>query len=491
MRCSYCGKKLRDSARFCPYCGKRNDGGSKFAEKFDSENDLLVVKSCEIYHDRKPYRNMGKHLLSVRAAAVLICIVLLCGAGICGTVCFVIPEVRYKAAEKLYSEGKLSEAKEAFSKLDGYKNSSALALKCGYENALFLMKNEDYSHAADAFTALNGYADSNFLAAECMIKMAEEQAEKGDLALASSIYAAAGKPELILPAAEKKAADLAENGDYFAAADISAEYADPDDAAEYRYLGAIHAREMKQYKTAADNFAILGDYKDSPALAEECFYSHYCSEYIEHGASEETARGFYFLGNYRDSRDRFLKCSYEYGNICLNNGDYFTAASMFMNIVPYENSEGLLYKSRYTLGTSLLESDPASARSVFALLSTYNDSAKMKKSAAEKLPAKESWYADGFTSTDGYYTSVFRSTDVMLVSCSVGTDLISQPVTLTITLKDSIGSILSADCENVRNSSSFGVSFSLTGLSAGKAEVTVSRKDNGTILRNINIIIKE
>ncbi len=491
MRCSYCGRKLRDSAKFCPYCGKKNEGGSEFAEKFDSENDLLVVKSYEIYRCKKPYRSMGKHFLSVKAAAALICGVLLFVAGICGTVCFVIPEIRYRAAERLYSEGKHSDAREAFSKLDGYKNSSLLALKCGYENALLLMKNEDYPHAADAFTELNGYADSDLLAAECMIKMAEEQAAKGDLSLASSIYAAAGKPELILPAAEKKAAELAKSGDYFAAADISAEYADSEDAAEYRYSGALHAREMKQYKTAAENFVLLGGYKDSAVLAEECFYSFYRSEYAEHGASEETARGFYFLGNYRDSREYFLKCSYEYGNICLNNGNCFAAAAMFMNAVSYENSDELLYKSRYALGVSLLESDPASARSVFALLSTYNDSAKMKRSAAERLSAKEIWYADGFTSTDGYYTSIFKRNDVMLVSCSVGTESISPPVTLTITLKDSAGAELSADCENVRNSSSFGVSFSLSELSAGKAEIIVSRKDSGSVLRNIGIIISE
>ncbi len=501
MRCAYCGKKLRETAKFCPYCGKKNDAGSEFAEKFNVENELLVVKAQEIFRGAKtpPSEKGGK--FPVSAVVFAVCAVLVC-AGIFAAVKFIVPEVRYTNAEKLYTDGNYSEAEKAFSALNGYKDSGRYVLKCGYENALELMNDGLYPEAADAFTSLDGYADSDALAAECMVEIADEYAENGNLPAAASVYAAAGKPELIVPSAKRKAASLAENGNYFDAAAISARYDSAEQAAEYRYMGASAAKESGDFKTAADNFYILGDYKDSAALYEECAYGFYHAEYNEKGASEETVRGFYFLGNYRDSRDLFLKASYEYGKSCLENGDCFMAEAMFKNAAGYKNSAEMLYKARYALGDSLLEDDPASARSVFAFLSTYSDSARKKSSAAERLSEKESWYADGFTAVDGvtgsdaakpsgvYYTSVFKKSDGLVIFCNAGTDTISAPVTLTLTLRDSTGNEVSADCENVRNSGSFSGSFTLSGFSAGKAEIIISRKDSGNILRTIEITIE-
>ncbi|MDE6762843.1 MAG: hypothetical protein K2J73_04095, partial [Oscillospiraceae bacterium] len=227
------------------------------------------------------------------------------------------------------------------------------------------------------------------------------------------------------------------------------------------------------------------------------------AEYEKHGASEATFRGFYFLGDYLDSREIFPKIAYEYGKKCFEEKDFFTAAAMFRNADTYEDSQTMLYETRYALGESLSESDPASARSVFALLSTYLDSSKKKKAAAEKLGsgdsryesknwyADESWYADGYTSTEGYCTSVFTKVDVLLVSCTAGTDTISPPVTLVLTFRDSAGTEVSADCENVRNSGSFSGSFSLASAASGTAEIIISRKDSGSVLRTIPIVIED
>lgn len=496
MRCAYCGKKLRETAKFCPYCGKKNVAGSEFAEKFNNENGLLVVKAQEIFRGEKKASTERSGKIPTFAAVSAVCAALVC-AGIFAAVKLIVPEVRYTNAEKLYTDGNYSEAEKAFSALDGYKESGRYVLKCGYENALELMESGLFPEAADAFTSLDGYADSDALAAKCMVEIADEYAENGNLPAAASVYAAAGKPELIVPSARRKAASLAESGNYFDAAEVSAKYDSAEQAAEYRYMGASAAKESGDFKTAADNFYILGDYKDSVSLYEECAYGFYCAEYGEKGASEETVRGFYFLGNYRDSRDMFLKASYEYGKSCLESGDCFMAVAMFKNAAGYSNSAEMLYKARYALGDSLLEDDPASARSVFAFLSTYSDSARKKSSAAERLSEKESWYADGVTAVDAaelsdvYYTSAFKKSDRIVISCNAGTDTISAPVTLTITLRDSAGNEVSADCENVRNSGSFSGSVSLSGFAAGKAEIIISRKDSGNILRTIEIMIEE
>ena len=162
-----------------------------------------------------------------------------------------------------------------------------------------------------------------------------------------------------------------------------------------------------------------------------------------------------------------------------------------MNSGSYESSPSRLYETRYALGDSLAESDPASARSVFALLSTYLDSSKKKKAASERLADGESWYADGYTSASGYYTDVFTKNDVLLVSCTAGTDTISPPVTLVLTFRDSAGNEVSADCENVRNSGSFSGSFSLSSAAVGDAEIVISRKDSGSVLRTILITVRD
>lgn len=490
MRCGYCGKKIRDTAKFCPYCGKENTGnGSEFAGKFDAKDGLLVVKAQEIFTDDKPQKVIRDKKMPFRAAAVSLASVILI-AGIYATVRFAMPEIRYSNAEKLYAEGNISEAETAFSKLGDYKSSAEYVRKCRYEIAEKLMNDGLYPEAADAFTSLDGYADSNMLAAECMIRIADNYADEGDLRSAASFYAAAGRPELAKLAAKRRAEALVKSGDYFSAADVSQKYGNTEAAYEYRYTGAAEAQKNGDLKTAADNYGKLGDYRDSAALAEKCAYGYYKSEYAKNGASEAAVRGFYFLGDYLDSREIFPQIAYEYGKKCFEEKDFSAAADMFRNAGTYENAEDMLYRARYALGDSLIESDPASARSIFALLSTYSDSSKKKKAAAEKLGSDESWYVDGYTSVNGYCTSVFGKDDVLLVSCTAGTDFISSPVTISLTFRDSAGNELSADCD-VRNSASFGVNFSLSSAAAGKAEIIISRKDTGSVLRTIPIVIED
>lgn len=496
MRCGYCGKKISETARFCPYCGRKNTGnGSEFAGKFDSEDGLLVVKAQEIFSEAQHIQHTRQHSFPIfEKKHILKAAVILCAASISVSVClaasFIAPEIRYSNAKKFYEEGYLSEAEKIFSELGDYKNSADYIRKCRYKTALALMDDELYPEAADAFTALDGYADSNLLAAECMVRMADSYADEGNLRSATSIYAAAGKPELAKLAAKRRAEALAKSGDYFSAADISQKYGNFEAACEYRYTGAAEAQKNGDLKTAADNYDKLGDYKDSAALAEKYAYEYFKSEYDKKGASEETARGFFFLADYLDSRELFPKAAYEYGMKCFEKKDFSTAADMFRNAGTYENAEEMLYKARYALGDSLIESDPSSARSVFALLSTYSDSSTKKKAAAEKLGSGESWYADGYTSVNGYCTSVFGKDDILLVSCTAGTDYISSPVTILLTFKDSAGNELSADCK-VRNSASFGVNFLLLSAAAGKAEIIISRKDNGSVLRTMPVVISD
>ncbi len=546
MYCSECGKELRASAKFCSFCGtavteneqqadkeaevletdieqvafeeeiaeifseeetasdekavtdedneivtETEAESSEFAEKFQEENGLFVVKEQAPAFTSDVEAQEKKRFPWLKISAAALCVAVI-GIAAYAVPKFVVPAVNYSNAQKLYESGDYQSAKTAFSALEGYKESNDYILKCDYSEAEQLFNNRKYPEAADAFTALDGYSDSDARAVECMLKIAENYIAVGEYDAAMSVYAAAGKTDLAEQTALQKIEALAADGKYFEAAEIAENYCGEDVITEYRYQGALAAKKSGDYKTAADNFYKLGSYSDSAKLAKECTYSFYMTEYTKNGASEEIVRGFYFLGDFSNSHDMFIETSYNYGLECIENGKYTSAIAMFKNCGTYKSAMGELYRARYNLGKSLLDSDPASARSIFALLSTYSDSASQKKIAASKHPDDhEDWYADGFTSTGSYYTTVFRKTDTLLVSCTAGTETISEPITLTLTFRDSEGTEITADCENIRNSGSFSGSFSLSSAANGDAEVIIARKDNGAILRTIKITITE
>lgn len=400
-----------------------------------------------------------------------------------------IPSIRYKNAEKLFSRADYDAAEEIFAELGNYAQSSDYIIKCRYEKALELMANGQYPEAADAFTRLDGYGNSDQLVQDCMLKIAEKYMEDGEFESAMSVYKAAGKSELAETAAAERAEKYAADGDYFAAYELAEKYCGSEISTEYFYLGAEKARNDGDFKTAADSFYKLGSYKNSAELAEECTYEFYRSEYAKNGASEETTRGFYFLGNFRDSHDMYLQNAYEYGVKCFEDGNFASAAAMFRNAASYKDAGGQLYSARYELAESLEKDDPASAKSIFAMLGNYRDSASHKSAAAKKVP--ESWYADGYTSVGDYCTTVFRKNDMLTVYCTAGTDIQSGPVSVVLTLTDESGNAASAEYENLRNSGSFSVSFPLSDTAKGKAEVSVTRKDNGAALRNFEITVAE
>lgn len=492
MVCRKCGKKIRDRARFCPYCRAEV---SELAEKFDETDGLYIVKEPamkEILHvNIAPPRGEAPAVSIIS----LIITILIIAALIIIAYCipnYIVPGIRYRNAEDLYMNADYNAAEDIFSQLGDFRRSESYVTKCRYKKALELMDKELYPEAADAFTSLDGYSDSDALARECMLRIAESYEDDGSFDAAMSVYAAAGKAELAEKTALRKAEALAEEGNYFAAARAAERFCDKETISEYIYLGASKAMSEGSYKVAADNFYRIGDYKDSVSLADKCAYNFYISEYKKNGASEETVRGFYFLGNYRDSEDMFIKNSYEYGEKCLENEDFSSAAAMFRNAGSYSDSSAKVYAARYELGKALEDTDPASARSVFAMLGNYSDSNKRKENISGS-----SWYVDGFTSVcgstdaDSYHTTVFRKNDTLTLYCTAGTDSPSPAVTMVMTFRDSSGLTVPADCENIRNSSSFSGSFSLSEASAGKASVTVSQKETGEILRIFDITIAE
>lgn len=470
-----------------------NEEKTEISEKFNEKDGLYVVsgQSAEMSETE---RETGNFPTKKRKFPVfgIIAAVLLAGISVT-SVYFIsdkaIPSMKYKNAEKLFSQADYDAAEEIFAELGNYAESYDYIIRCRYERASELMANGQYPEAADAFTMLDGYGNSDQMVQECMLKIAEKHMENGEFEAAMSVYKAAGKGELAETAAAERAEKYAAEGDYFAAYDLAEKYCGSEISTEYFYLGAEKARNDGDFKKAADSFYKLGNYKNSAELAEECTYEFYRAEYAKNGASEETARGFYFLGNFRDSRDMYLQNAYEYGVKCFEEGNFAAAAAMFRNAAGYKDSGGQLYLARYELAKSLENDDPASAKSIFSMLGNYRDSASHKSAAAKKVP--ESWYADGYTSVGDYCTAAFRRNDMLTVYCTAGTDSQSGPVSLVLTLTDADGNTASAEYENLRNSGSFSVSFPLSDTAKGKAEVSVARKDNGAVLRSFEITVSD
>lgn len=476
--------------RETPFANEKN---TEISGKFNEKDGLYVVsgQSAEMSEIAKETGNLpnGKRKFPVLKA---IAAVLLVGISVT-SVYFIyekaIPSIRYKNAEKLFLQADYDAAEEKFAELGNYAESSDYVIRCRYERASELMANGQYPEAADAFTRLDGYGNSDQMVQECMLKIAETHMENGEFEAAMSVYRAAGKSELAETAAAERAEKYAAEGDYFAAYELAEKYCGSEISTEYFYLGAEKAQKDGNFKTAADSFYRLGNYKNSAELAEECTYEFYCAEYAKNGASEETARGFYFLGDFRDSNDMYFQNAYEYGVKCFDEGNYAAAAAMFRNSTGYKDSGGQLYLARYELAKSLENDDPASAKSIFSMLGNYRDSSSHKSTAARKFP--ESWYADGYTSVGDYCTTFFRRNDMLTVYCTAGTDSQSGPVSLILTLTDESGNEASAEYENLRNSGSFSVSFPLNGTAKGKAEVSVARKDSGAVLRSFEITVAE
>ncbi len=94
----------------------------------------------------------------------------------------ILPNNRYKAAVRLYEEGKYEQALDAFAAMKGYKDSAEQIERCktglkdkSYAAAVELYEGGKYREAIDAFKALDGYKDSADMIDACYLgKYGEE-----------------------------------------------------------------------------------------------------------------------------------------------------------------------------------------------------------------------------------------------------------------------------------------------------------------------------
>ncbi len=233
-----------------------------------------------------------------KIAAIIAPIIVACIAFVIVLTKVIIPNQKYNAAVELYNAGKYEDAIEAFTALDGYKDSAEQITECknaeAYVYAITAMEEGLYDNAITAFTMLDGYKDSAVQIEKCETAIKDEK-----YAAAIELYTA-GKYEDAIAA--------------FSALDGYKDSAAQIEKCEKlfkneNYAAAVELYNIGKYEEAIEVFSALNGYKDSAVQIEACEAAIKDEKYAEAmelynaGQYEEAIAAFSALGGYKDSKD--------------------------------------------------------------------------------------------------------------------------------------------------------------------------------------------
>ncbi len=183
----------------------------------------------------------------------------------------IIPNAKYNDAVALMNDGKYTEAIDAFTALDGYKDSNTQIQNCEtaimggkYNDAVALMNKGKYTEAIDAFTALDGYKDSNTQIQNCETAIMD------------------GK-----------------------------------------YNDAVALMNAGKYEEAIAAFTALDGYKDSESQIQNCKYNDAVA-LMNEGKVVEAYETLIALDGYKDSDEKAKELHEQYPLECCAIGDYIT-----------------------------------------------------------------------------------------------------------------------------------------------------------------------
>ncbi len=314
--------------------------------------------------------------------------------------------IRYNYAQNQLSAGRFEQAGNAFGALGGYEESSQLSM---YSRACAAAEEGDFYTAAQAFESLGDYKDCKLLAAYYTARQSEASGEYYTRSYLSAIrefneiYLFRDAREHIgqcyekaYQAADKEGAD----GDYESAVyvlDNLGSYKDSKKLASY--YSACRELGGENYKEALEQFAKLGEYRDSAEKLESAREAAYrkAEEYL----SEEKFRSAYdlfeALGSYSDAADRIKASKYERAEKWLAEKEYESAYAMFEELGDYSDAKERIRQSKYDRAEEYLANGQyTNAYALFEEISDYKDAAekvlKSKYDRAETMMA--SYYFD-------------------------------------------------------------------------------------------------
>lgn len=247
---------------------------------------------------------------------------------------------RYQAALAQREAGQYDEAQAGFEALGGYEDSAEQALETRYQRADSQLKAERFDEAVTGFNSLDGYRDATDRAKECLYMKALKAERDGDPGAAlRQLKALSGYRDADEQVRRIQADQLYAAGDLDGAWAI---YAQLDEAyhthdADYqaRYAAAEQLLADKQYQEAADAFAAMGAYADSPARAAGAVEAGNADRYAQ--AQARQAAGEYdeaydlyeALGEYQDSQQKLLEVAGQKADHLFEEGLYAEAAEVY------------------------------------------------------------------------------------------------------------------------------------------------------------------
>ena len=188
----------------------------------------------------------------------------------------------YESAQELLSAGEYAQAIEAFSALDGYKDSETCRAEAeaalteqqnveAYASAQELLKDGKFDEAIAAFAALGDYSDSaaQVIAAKQQKQEAAQEAEhRSDYEAAEKLLADGNYDAAI--EAFTALDDYADASDRAAEAEAAKQAAEEEAANKEAYAAAEKLFEEKKYVDAKAAFEALGEYSDAQTKVAEC-----------------------------------------------------------------------------------------------------------------------------------------------------------------------------------------------------------------------------
>ena len=222
-------------------------------------------------------KKAGKKLLPVAVAAiVVIAIVAVLIAGSAKK------NRAYESAQALLSAGEYAQAIEAFSALDGYKDSETCRAEAeaalteqqnveAYASAQELLKDGKFDEAIAAFEALGDYSDSaaQVTAAKQKKQEAAQEAEHRSAYEAAEKLLADGDYDAAIEAFTALG-NYADATDRAAEAETAKQAAEEEAANKEAYAAAEKLLEEKKYADAKAAFESLGEYSDAKKKTAEC-----------------------------------------------------------------------------------------------------------------------------------------------------------------------------------------------------------------------------
>ena len=196
----------------------------------------------------------------------------LAAAGVVGGM-FLSKHMSYQKAMDLLGSGKVADAVEIHQKLGDYKDLEDEICSVAQKQFQKYLDNESYSKARKIYSAVSGYPDAVKKLDKLVKKQLESFLEYGNMSSLREFWEEMGDDETVKALMEGILVEQAEKNlrktgtTAFTVSLMNT--VDSDALRQVVYEHALELADTGEYTAAANCFALLGDYQDSPAKFQE------------------------------------------------------------------------------------------------------------------------------------------------------------------------------------------------------------------------------